>query len=385
MKHRTLAAGAAFAMAVFAAYGALAAVPAEAATVKVAVIDPVSGPFGAIGENAIRSFRLGEEHYQRRNGKQDNSLEFIPFDNKGNVQESVLQLRKAIGEGYRYIYMSASGSAVAAALVNAITTHNERNPGDEVVLLSGAGDPSLTNEKCSFWFFAMDANTDMKSEALTSALAGDANVKRVYLINQNYSAGQQVSRAVKETIRQKRSDVEIVGDDLHLIGQVKDFSPYIAKIKLAKADTVVTSSFGPDLSLLIKAAKDGGLDATFYTFYAQTMGVPTAMGKDWEGRVKLVAYFHPNLEGLPGREIVEAMRASYDDDYVQMATYSAISILHKAFKTARSTDVRKVAYAMEGLKFTSLNGDVEMRQSDHQLQQPLFVATWARTNGKDVR
>jgi branched-chain amino acid transport system substrate-binding protein len=68
-----------------------------------------------------------------------------------------------------------------------------------------------------------------------------------------------------------------------------------------------------------------------------------------------------------------------------LATYSAISILHKAFKTVRSTDVRKVAYAMEGLKFTSLNGDVEMRQSDHQLQQPLFVATWARTNGKDVR
>lgn len=71
MKHRTLAATAAFA-----AYGALAAAPAEAATVKVAVIDPVSGPFGAIGENAIRSFRMGEEHYQRKNGKQDNSLEY---------------------------------------------------------------------------------------------------------------------------------------------------------------------------------------------------------------------------------------------------------------------------------------------------------------------
>jgi branched-chain amino acid transport system substrate-binding protein len=40
---------------------------------------------------------------------------------------------------------------------------------------------------------------------------------------------------------------------------------------------------------------------------------------------------------------------------------------------------------MEGMKVKSLNGEVEMRKSDHQLQQPLYIATWVKVNGKDVK
>ena len=95
----------------------------------------------------------------------------------------------------------------------------------------------------------------MKMEALTTYIKDRPDVKKVYLINQNYSLGQQVSRAAKEMLARKRPDVKIVGDDLHPIGQVKDFSPYIAKIKQSGADTVITGNWGPDLALLIKAAK----------------------------------------------------------------------------------------------------------------------------------
>jgi branched-chain amino acid transport system substrate-binding protein len=40
---------------------------------------------------------------------------------------------------------------------------------------------------------------------------------------------------------------------------------------------------------------------------------------------------------------------------------------------------------MEGMKLKSLNGEIEMRKSDHQLQQPLYVETWTKVNGKDVK
>ena len=40
---------------------------------------------------------------------------------------------------------------------------------------------------------------------------------------------------------------------------------------------------------------------------------------------------------------------------------------------AKTTDPVKVAAAMEGLKFKSFNGEVEMRKTDHQLQQPLYI------------
>jgi hypothetical protein len=49
---------------------------------------------------------------------------------------------------------------------------------------------------------------------------------------------------------------------------------------------------------------------------------------------------------------------------------------------AKSTDPVKVAAALEGLKFNSFNGEVEMRKVDHQLQQPLYMTVWQKADAK---
>jgi len=61
-------------------------------------------------------------------------------------------------------------------------------------------------------------------------------------------------------MKRKRPDVEIVGDDLHPIGQVKDFAPYVAKIKASGADTVLTGSSPIAFDTLLKTANDVGGD-----------------------------------------------------------------------------------------------------------------------------
>ncbi|HCN89773.1 MAG TPA: branched-chain amino acid ABC transporter substrate-binding protein, partial [Oxalobacteraceae bacterium] len=363
----------------------LAAPIASAAVVKIAYIDTLSGAFAAIGRNQMNSFQMLAATAKQQKLAGDNSLEFVGFDNKGSPQESLRQLKVVIDQGYRYI-VQGNGSGVALALIDAVNKHNERNPGKEIVFLNDAAiDPDLTNSKCSFWHFRFDANVDMKMEALTAYLARDASIKKVYIIGQNYAHGHQVSRAAKEYLKRRRPDIAIVGDDLHPIAQVKDFSPYIAKIKASGADTVITGNWGSDLALLIKAAKDANLKANFYTYYAGTTGVPTAMGAAGAGRVKMVAYWHPNNETFSGKEIVEAFKKKYKDDYYTMSTYTIVNMLSKAIKDAKSIDPVKVAFEMEGMKMKSLNGEVEMRKADHQLQEPLYIATWTKVNGKDVR
>src|SRR5471032_567395 len=68
-----------------------------------------------------------------------------------------------------------------------------------------------------------------------------------------------------------------------------------------------------------------------------------------------------------------------------MATYTGISMLANATKEINSTVPAKVAKAFEGMKVESLNGEVEMRASDHQALQPLWIAKWVKLNGKDVK
>jgi branched-chain amino acid transport system substrate-binding protein len=358
---------------------------AWADTVKIVFIDPLSGPFAPVGQNSLKSFQSMADLANQGKWAGEHKLEVVGFDNKGSPQESLTQLKAVIDQGYRYI-TQGSGSGAGLALLDAINKHNERNPGKEIVYLNYAAvDPDMTNSKCSFWHFRFDANSDMKMEALTSFMANDKAIKNVYIIGQNYAFGQAVSRAGKEYLARKRPDVKIVGDDLHPIGQVKDFSPYIAKIKASGADTVITGNWGADLSLLIRAAKDADLKANFYTFYAVTSGVPTAMGAAGADHVKIIGNWLPNNETFSGKEVVEAFKKKYSDDFYTAQSHSSIALLSKAIKQAKSIDPVKVAFAMEGMEVQSLNGEVTMQKRDHQLQQPLYIGTWTKTNGKEVK
>ncbi|HJW54216.1 MAG TPA: ABC transporter substrate-binding protein, partial [Burkholderiaceae bacterium] len=205
-----------------------AAPTAQAETIKIAMIETMSGSFAPIGQNQLHTFQMFTEMAnQQRWAGSGNTLEVAAFDGKGSPQESLTQLKTVIDQGYRYI-AQGNGSGVALALIDAVNKHNERNPGKEIVFLNySAIDPDLTNSKCSFWHFRFDANSDMKMEALTSYMAKDQSIKKVYIIGQNYAHGHQVTRAAKEYLKRKRPDVQIVGDDLHPIATVKDFSPYV--------------------------------------------------------------------------------------------------------------------------------------------------------------
>jgi len=364
---------------------ALLAGSAYAQTVKIAFIDPLSGLMAPLGQNQLHSWQYVADIANQKNWAGGPKFEIVGFDNKLSPQESLTVLKQVIDQGIRYI-VQGNGSSVALALADAVAKHNERNPGKEIIYLNYAAvDPDMTNSKCSYWHFRLDANSDMKMEALTTYLAKDQNVKNVYLLNQNYSFGQAVARAAKEDLKRKRPDIKIVGEDLHPLAQVKDFAPYVSKIKAAGTDTVITGNWGSDLALLIKAAKDAGLNANFYTYYGGTTGVPTAMGAAGEDKVKYVGYWNVNNEKFVGADVAMGYQKKFDDDYYTMATYTGIAFLAKAFKETKSTDPVKVAKALEGMKVESLNGEVEMRKTDHQALQPLYIAKWVKVDGKVVK
>ncbi len=353
---------------------------ARAETVKIAFMDPLSGPFANVGQNQLKSWQFVAEYFNKKDPKAP-QFEIVSFDNKGSPQESLNTLKAAIDQGIRYV-TQGNGSGAAAAILDAVQKHNDRNPGKEVIYLNYAAvDPALTNEKCSYWHFRLDADTTMKMEALTSFMKDQPEIKKVYIIGQNYSHGQQVAKYFKEDIARKRPDIQIVGDDLHPIAQVKDFAPYVAKIKASGADSVVTGNWGTDLTLLIKAANEAGLTANFYTYYAGVSGTPTALGSTTAGKVRVVAYAHNSVPGVL-QTIQTDFNKKFNDDWYTGATYNGLAMLTAAFKKAQSTDPVKVAAVLGGLQFQGFAGEVEMRKSDHQLQQPLFISEWAKADAK---
>lgn len=362
--------------------GAAGSVAPPAQTVRIAYLDPLSGPFAAVGQNILKHFQVAAETATARQlAGAGVRFEIVPFDSKGSPQEALTLLRAIADQGIHYV-VQGQGSHVAIPLSEAITRNNERNPKQAIVLLNYAAiDPDLTNSKCSFWHFAFDANTEMKMEALTDYIKDRSEIRNVYLLNQNYSHGQQTARYARELLARKRPDVKIVGEDFVPLGQVRDFSPYIAKIRAAGADTVITGNWGTDLVLFVRAARDAGLTAGFYTYYAGVIGTPTAMGASGADRVRQVSYWHPNVANNPLEPVYVDFKKRFGEEWYVLASYNALGMLAEAIKRAGSAEPLKVAHTMSGMKMSGPMGEIEMRASDHQLQQPLFISTFTKAGG----
>jgi len=359
--------------------GSSAAFAQKGETVKIAWIDALTGLTAATGQNQLKGFQFVAEQFNKSNAA-GVKFEIVSFDNKLSPQETVNALQAAIDQGIRYV-AQGTGSGPAAAIIDFLNKYNERNPGKEVVFLNYAAvDPAPTNEKCSFWHFRFDADTSMKMEALTTFMKDDKDIKKVYLINQNYSHGQQVVKYAKENLARKRPDVQIVGEDLTPLAQTRDFAPYIAKIKASGADTVITGNWSSDLTLLVKAANDAGLNAKFYTYYASVSGTPTALGAGSAGRVYQVGVMP--FENPAARKMMDEYKAKFNDDFYTAQIYNVYSMLTTAFVKAKSTSPVKVAAAMGGLEAPSFSGTVMMRKSDHQLQQPVYMTVWQKAGAK---
>jgi branched-chain amino acid transport system substrate-binding protein len=363
--------------------------------IRLGMIEGLSGPFANAGEAVARNLHFAVARVNARGGVRlpggARPLALATLDSKGQVEEALLQLKRASDDGVRFI-LQGNSSAVAGALIDAIGRHNERAPAGRQLLLNySAVDPALTNERCSFWHFRFDAHAEMRMAALMQVIEADPRVRRVYLINQDYSFGREVARSARDMLARWRPDVQIVGDELHPLGRIRDFAPYAAKIRQAGADTVITGNWGNDLTFLVRAARDAGLEASFYTFYGNGLGAPAAIGEAGVGRVRAVAEWHYNA-GLPAMDAVYAdFRKRYPeprDDYFQARMTVLIEMLVRAIEAAGSTEAAAVAQRLAGMRYTAAQGnplgEVWMRPEDHQLQAPLYVSVMERVGSRGV-
>ncbi|HEV8313187.1 MAG TPA: branched-chain amino acid ABC transporter substrate-binding protein [Burkholderiaceae bacterium] len=368
--------------------------PAE--PIKLALIEGLSGPFANAGEAVARNLAWGVERVNARGGVTlpggRRPLTLVRFDSKSNSEEALALLRGAVDQHIGFV-MQGNSSATAAALIDALNKHNEREPQRRAILLNySAVDPALTNEKCSFWHFRFDAHADMRLAALTDVLRDDTAVKKLYLIGQDYSFGQQVLKRSREMVAAKRPDIEIVGDELHPLGRVKDFLPYATKIRASGAQAVLTPNWGNDLTLLVKATRELGLDLKFYTFYGNALGAPAAIGDAGVGSVLAVAEWQPNAGGAASDALYTAFRERFpkpEDDYLHARMQAMIELLAQAIERAGSAEPLAVARALEGLRLDSpaLRGVTSgtMRAADHQFIQPLLVSVMERKGQPGVR
>jgi len=277
---------------------------------------------------------------------------------------------------------------VVTALVQSVARWNQRNPGKELIVLNHSSiDPEMTGKGCSFWHFQTEANTAMKMKALANYIKKTPDVKKVYLLNQDYAHGKQWASYGRQLVGLARPDIQFVGETLHPIGRVKDFAPYIANVKQSGADSVITGNWGQDMTLLLKAAGDAGYNLRYFNHSAGSVpGTVTAVSQAKLGQLTWVAEWHPGEADTPKVDaLAKAYKAKTGKDFLAPRIDMTPRLLAAAINKAGSTDTVKVAHALEDLSFDSVVGPVRMRAEDHQLLLPQVVNTIVPVDGKTVK
>jgi len=360
------------------AVGVLISSSALADTVKIAFIDPLSGPFATTGSNGLAEWKFAVEKLVNEKGGVlgGKKMEVVALDNKMDGKESLIQVQVAIDQGIRFIAQGNS-SGIANAITDMVKKHNKRNPDKRVIFINySAVDPALTNDKCNFWHFRFDANADIKMDAITDVIAQVPSIKKMYLIGQDYSFGKAVAAAAEKYLAQKTS-INIVGNELHPIGKVKDFTPYARKILASGADAVITGNWGADMVNLGRSLSESGFKGPIYCYYCASNGITGTFGAAGKGMLHLVG------EGLHNPATPEltayhkAFKAKYPKwDLSQPRIINAAQMLAAAInKAGTADDMVAVASALEGMEFDSklLGTKVLMRAKDHQAIQNVHV------------
>ncbi len=362
---------------------------AQQPTFKIAYIDPLSGPFANVGQLMLSHIQYAVQDINDKGGVlKGTKLELLQFDSKLSAQESQSALQSAIDQGARAVITGGSGSSVVSALVTAASRFNERNPDRAILILNHSSiDPDLTGKSCSFWHYQFEANTAMKMKALANYIKKQPDIKSIYLFNQDYAHGRQWARYGQELVGLARPDIKFVGSDFHPMGRVKDFSPYISKIKATGADTLITGNWGQDMTLLLKAAGDAGYNLRYFNHSAGSVpGTVLAVSQSKIGQLTWVAEWHPGEQGVPRAEaLAKAYKAKTGQDFLAPRMDLTPRMLAAAINKAGTMDTVKVGKALEDLSYESVVGPVRMRGEDHQLLIPQVVNTIAPVDGKTVK
>jgi branched-chain amino acid transport system substrate-binding protein len=350
--------------------------------VKIAFIAPFSGSFAPQGDAFLKQLQYALDAVNGNGSAKGRKFELVTFDDKLQPAEATIALKSATDQGIRLV-LQCIGSNVAAAMIDGVAKHNARNPANRVLYLNCAAlATDLTDEKCDFWHFRFAGNVSMRVETLVRSLP--KTVASVYLINQDYLYGQSIQSDLRRLLAKHRPDVKIVGDDLVPLGKVKDFAPYIGKVKSSGAQALLTSNWGVDFNQLLKSSAETGLDVGYFTFAAHINGGPTAMGEAGVNRVHAIVDSHMNIPAELGLVDSDAWLKGFRDrypeiDFTWVNFRTMFEMLQTAVNQTGSTDPLQLALALEGMERRDVLGQLNvMRKDDHQMLTPFYQAVFAK-------
>lgn len=352
-------------------FGLNAARAAEPNSIKIGILLPLTGTFGAVAETQKQGALLAIDVINKRGGLNmpwgKVTLQGVIDDDEAKLDVGVRRYRYMVAEGVRGV-----GGQTWAPLAYAINALVSKQPMPYFPICVMSKDGFKKGKLADSTFAAAYSPWTVGYMAGYEAVK-TLGKKRVFFLARSDSWGWDMRDGTYQAV--KENGGTIVGYDEMSLG-TSDFTTVLEKVRAAKPDVFIAAQFGGDAVALLKQAYQMGLGKEMTIFNAFITNV-VAKGVPAEALQGVYAmhYFYYDLDKFPdravaksAREFTDLFRSAYGtppDAYATIAYIAYMEMFH-GFEAAKSLDPEKVSAALlaNGGKFDTVKGPANWRE-DH--------------------
>jgi branched-chain amino acid transport system substrate-binding protein len=319
-----------------------------------------------VTQGTVIGHEIAAEEINARGGVLGRKIEYVVRDDKLKPGEAVKEFRRMVTRDKVDFVMGVISSGVALA-VSEVAKEMQVLFVDTI-----AQTTTLTEEQGHRYVVRTTTNSTIIGR--TAALAASQGPWRTYyFIGPDYEWGHRVNADFWEFLQRKKEGVQKIGDLWPKLGE-RDFSSHITTILNAKPEAVFSSLWGGDLIAFIKQANTYGFfdKLQFVSTGAGDLDILKPLGAEMpDGLMATFMYaFDLPLQGKEQENEVFVNkfkeRAGYEPKTGDVFGYVATYMMADAITRAGSTETEALINAMRGGNFSTLLGDVTVRDFDGQ-------------------
>jgi branched-chain amino acid transport system substrate-binding protein len=325
---------------------------AAAQSVKIGVINSMTGPEAPIGENLTNGVKLAEEDL----GKKGIKVELVWEDDTGKPQIAMSAMEKlATRDGVAGVvgpYTSASANAVAKQ------AERYKVP----LLVPAAAKEEITRQGYK-WVYRMNAPANVYGAVIIDAVMSVGQPKTIAYIYENTDFGTSTVKTAKEYAEKK--GLKAVADESYSKGS-PDYRSTLTKIKALNPDLVFMVSYVADAILLMRQAREVGLKPqAFMGGGAGFTTVQFAKEKDISNLVLSSTQWTDDVSWPGAKDFFNRYQQKFGKEPTYHAACAYASMMVMAETAAKAGgDREKTRQALKDGKWSGVMGEVDFTDYD---------------------
>jgi len=317
-------------------------------TVKIGLIQPLTGSVAYNGTTDVNGSKLALDEINAKGGVLGKKLELVIEDGQCKPANSVNAAEKLIQRDKVAALSGAFCSSATLAVMPVAANY-------KIPLITGVSSSAELTEKGNRWFFRATETDALLAKSFAKILFDQLKLRKVAYIGVNDDWGRG---GVSEFEKQMTALGATTVMKEYFEHGTSDFYTILTKLKASGADGAFVAAETQDGSIFVKQKAEFGLQLKVFGVGSwATADFMKLTGASSEGIYAAVPYAS-TMDTPKNKTFVEAYTARYKEapGKYSAAGYNAINILAAAINRAGSTDAEKIREALTKTDYDGPNG-----------------------------